>query len=173
MRIRLFPRKRTRPRSTCKLLARQFRDALSEAHDLIDGQQWRAAREALERLDRRYPGRRAVLAAMVEVCYQLGDRPAHQRACERLLPLTPDAPDLWLMLAGCYQENHRLDQAVGAFREYLRRWPDDVHAGEVRKTVARLDAELSGRQRNSAKMGSRFGLFGLDPRRRMPMLAAH
>jgi len=172
MRIRLFPRKRTRPRATCKLLAEQFQDSLSEVGDLIDRQQWQAARGELERLDRRYPGRRAVLAAMVEVYYQLGDRQAHQTACERLLPLTPDAPDLWLMLAGCYQESRRLDQAVGTFREYLRRWPDDVHASEVRKTVARLEGNLAGHRRHSGNNGSRKSLFGLDPRRRMPMLAA-
>src|SRR5438309_1094313 len=77
----------------------QLLDELSEAHALMRRRRWDLAAEILERLDKRYPSRDEVLAPLVEVSYQRRDFPSYQSACERLLELRPDDPELTLTLA--------------------------------------------------------------------------
>jgi tetratricopeptide (TPR) repeat protein len=115
---------------------------LEEVDALLRRQQWGPARELLEELDRRYPHRQEVLVGLVNVYYHLKDFRHYQTACERLLPLTPDDPDLVLMLAGAYLSNVRPALAVRTFQRFLARWPDHPDAGKARQTATELEADL-------------------------------
>jgi tetratricopeptide (TPR) repeat protein len=132
--------KRSKP--TSRGIPGRLYDALSEAERLDRQGKWVEARELLEDLDRSYPDRAEVLAALVSVYYELGDLASQQHACQRLIRLRPDDPDVCLMLAGSCLTNVRPALALGNFRRFLRRWPNDVRAAEVRKTVAFLEEQM-------------------------------
>jgi len=134
--------RRNRGGSTVRQLAEPLYDGLIEA-ERLDRQGKRVeARELLEDLNRSYPDRAEVLAALVNVYYELDDLTAYQHACQRLIRHRPDDPELCLMLAGSCLTNVRPALALGNFRRFLRRWPDDVRADEVHKTVAFLEEQM-------------------------------
>lgn len=134
--------KRTGTRSASKGIPPPLYDGLGKAYRLDRQRKWDQARDLLQDLDRRYPNRAEVLAGLLNVYYELGDVTSYQFACQRLVSLRPDDPDLRLMLAGSCMENVRPALAIRNFRCFLERWPDDVRAPDVRKTVAGLEAEM-------------------------------
>jgi tetratricopeptide (TPR) repeat protein len=115
---------------------------LSEADSLMRRRRWDQARKILESLDQRYPNQVEVLSALIDVYYELRDIKRYQDVCERLLKLTPDDPDITLMLGGSYLTNLRPMLALRTFRRFLDRWPDHERAAEVRNTVADLEAKV-------------------------------
>jgi tetratricopeptide (TPR) repeat protein len=119
-------------------------EGLQEADRLMRKKRWAEARNLLEELDRRYPHRPEVLTDLVNVYYELQDTELYQYACERLLKADPGNADVALGLAGAYVANLRPALALRAFRRFLKRWPDDERAAEVRETVAELEAEMPG-----------------------------
>lgn len=133
---------RAKTKSASKGMPRQLYDGLEKADRLDRQRKWAEARDLLEELERRYPGRPEVLTGLVNVYYELGDITSYQFACQRLVSLRPDDPDLSLMLAGSCLANVRPAMALHNFARFLRRWPDDVRADDVRKTVADLEAKM-------------------------------
>src|SRR5688572_13709283 len=75
---------------------------LSELDRLIADRDWLAADRLLDDLERHRPRDVDLLARRMEVALRLGDTLKHQAACEGLLRITPDDPDLLLVLAGLY-----------------------------------------------------------------------
>ena len=134
--------KRDRSRPASRRIPEPLFDALTEADRLDRQGKWVEARELLEDLNRSYPDRAEVLTALVNVYYELDDITSYQHACERLIRHRPDDPDVNLMLAGACLTNVRPALALGNFRRFLRRWPDDARADEVRKTVAFLEDQM-------------------------------
>ena len=138
-------KKRRRSRKTVRLAPRkpgpsQLVSGLSEADAAMRRKRWDQAREILEDLDRRYTNRIEVLAGLVNVYRELHDTGRYQAVCEQLLKLTPRDPDITLMLAGAYLTNMRPALALRTFHRFLDRWPDHDQAGEVRETVADIEA---------------------------------
>lgn len=134
--------KHTGTRSAPRGIPPPLYDGLGKAYRLDRQREWDQARDLLQDLDRRYPNRAEVLAGLLNVYYELGDVTSYQFACQRLVSLRPDDPDLRLMLAGSCMENVRPALALRNFRCFLERWPDDVRAPDVRKTFAGLEAEM-------------------------------
>lgn len=142
--------KRKHPSST-----RRLEVGLDEVAALMQRKRWREARTLLESLDRRYPNRVEVLTDLANVCLELRDTKGYEAACERLLKITPDNPDAALGLAGAYMSNIRPVSALRTFRRFLERFPNHPRAGEVRTTVAELEARLDEMMRD-------IGLTGAD-----------
>jgi tetratricopeptide (TPR) repeat protein len=128
---------------------------LDEADELMRRKKWVEARSRLEALDQRYPGYPEVLGPLVNVNYELKDMKGYQRACERLLPLEPDDPDVTIGLAGAYMLNVRPSLALRTFRRFLERFPDDPRAPDARKTVAELEPTI-------AELLAQAGLSGAE-----------
>jgi len=142
-------KKRRRRRKTVKLASHgrppsRLLSGLDEADAAMRHKRWDQAREILEDLNRRHPNRIEVLSALVDVYYELQDTERYQVVCEQLLRLTPDDPDVTLMLAGAYLTNMRPALALRTFRRFLDRWPDHDQADEVRKAVADIEAGMDG-----------------------------
>lgn len=134
--------KRRGTKSASRAMPEALYEGLLEADRLDRGRKWDEARKLLEGLDRCYPRRSEVLTALVDVYYELNDITSYQFACQRLVSIEPDNADARLMLAGSCLENVRPAMALHNFRHFLQRWPGDVRADEVRKTVAVLEAAL-------------------------------
>jgi tetratricopeptide (TPR) repeat protein len=154
-------KKRTRKTKTVSRESVPLRLApgLNQVNALMRRKRWHEAREILNDLDRRYPNREEVLTNLVNACYELHDMQGYQHACERLLRLTPDNADATLGLAGAYLVNMRPVLALRTFHRFLERWPDHKRAGEVRNTVADLEARMDS---VLAELGGPPGNEGLE-----------
>jgi len=131
------PRK-SRQRSRRRPPSRELYDDLRLARQLADDGNVKEAAELLESLDRRFPGREAILVDLGNAYYDMDDILGYEHASERLLQVNPNEPDFHLGLAGAYFHNLRPALAGEYFQQFLRRWPDDSRAGGVRKTLAKI-----------------------------------
>jgi tetratricopeptide (TPR) repeat protein len=151
---------RERPRAV-RAAPQQLVEGFEEARSLIRRRRWAEAREILESLNDRYPKQEPVLAALIDLSYDMGDVRSYQLACARLLRLRPNDPDLTLMLAGSYLANAWPFLSLRTFREFLERWPDHSRAADARGTVADIEARVPA-------LTAHLGLTGDDA----PQLAA-
>lgn len=117
---------------------------LTEAESLIAHRRWQEAREALDPLVRRFPGRVEVLAPMLEVTEALHDAPRRQVVSEMLRNVLPNDPEVLLSLASAYLANARPALAVQTFHQFLERWPEHERAADVRKAMTDLESDLRG-----------------------------
>jgi tetratricopeptide (TPR) repeat protein len=123
---------------------RGLRDRLDQARELIEWGRLAQAREILEEADHLHPRRAEVLMALTSVYHELGDKRSLQSACERLLALAPDDPNVVLRLAWAYASNERPALAARTFRKFLARWDRDPRAGKVRSDLPGLESILAG-----------------------------
>jgi tetratricopeptide (TPR) repeat protein len=135
-------KKRRPPSPQSAPTSRKLLAELAEAETLMTGRRWIEARDLLESLHGRYPGRVDVLTLLVNACYELQDLRRYLVACERLVRLTPNNPEVTLALAGAYVLNVRPVQALLTFRRFLDRWPGHDGADRARQTVAELEARM-------------------------------
>lgn len=135
-------KKRRSRRKTVSRLPQQLLAGLGEAEALMQRKRWSEAAQVLTDLDRRYPDRVEVLTNLVNTYYELNDIRRYEAVCRRLLKITPNDPDLTLMLAGAYITNLRPALALRTFRRFLDRWPDHERADDARQTLAELEARI-------------------------------
>ncbi len=126
--------------------ARSIPDKLArgmyEASKLMERKKYVEARDAFQDLDRRFPNQEDALRGLANACYEIRDTQGYQYACEHLIKLAPDEPEIALGLAGAYMTNLRLTLALRAFRHFLERWPEHKRAADARKTLAELEPKV-------------------------------
>src|ERR1043166_2678586 len=131
-------KKKRRPQQqSAPSTSRHLIEALQEADSLTRRRRWIEARDLLEPLQVRHPGRVDVLTLLLSVYYELGDMDRYQIGCERLLKLTPNDPDVMLALAGAYMTNVRPVLSICTYRRFLERWPDHERADEIRQRLVK------------------------------------
>jgi tetratricopeptide (TPR) repeat protein len=135
---------------------RLLSERLAEAGRLVASRRWSQAREILDALDERYPGRLDVLSLLLDVCFEQKDMSRYLSVCERLLAQNPDDPDMTLSLAGAYLSNAYLVLALQTFQDFLARWPSHQRASEAQKTVKDLEEELRDASREFARPWDEF-----------------
>jgi tetratricopeptide (TPR) repeat protein len=135
--------------------ARPTAGPLSEVKHLVARRQWAQADQRLDQLQAGRSRDPRWLAMRMEVAMHLGDTLKQQAACEDLLKLTPDDPDLLLLLAGLYLARVRPAFALRTLREFVARWPDHPEAARTRETLASVGAEHARQLEN-------LGLAGPD-----------
>ena len=126
------------PGSTQRLLD----EGLDKAHYLLDRKRWDEAINILEDLDRRFPEQPHILAMLMEVYFSLQKMEDYERACEQLVILEPNDPDLALSLAGAYLSNGRPALALKEFQKFLNIWPDHESTEDARVITAQLESSL-------------------------------
>ncbi len=129
-------------RQAAPAISRRLAEGLAASRELLEEQHWAEARDLLEDLADRFPGRPEALEALLDAYHELNDMQGYEAAAERLVRLKPDDPDLALALADTYLLNMRPARALQAYRHFLARWPDSTEATKVRETVARLEEAL-------------------------------
>src|SRR5262245_17018989 len=73
---------------------------LSRVLELLEDDELEKARDRLRELSQRHPGNADVLGLLANTCQDLGEKQEALEACQRLARVTPDDPDVHLMLAG-------------------------------------------------------------------------
>jgi tetratricopeptide (TPR) repeat protein len=131
---------------------------LGQAENLMAQQRWEDALEILEPLSQRHPAVEAVIRPLAVAYYQLHDVPAYVQACEQLVRLTPNDPETLLALMSAYVSDQHFALALRAARRFLERWPNHAEAGEARKLVGALEADLAA----SVQLGGLAGDEGLE-----------
>lgn len=109
---------------------------------LVQRGQLGEACEQLKELAQRYPRRQEILGRLLEAAHEAGDIHLGQHACEKLLRLDPDDPELMLMLASLYLLEPWPALTVQAFEQFVDRWPDDPRTEDVRKSLSAMSEGL-------------------------------
>jgi Flp pilus assembly protein TadD len=133
-------RKSRTGRGNTSLTGRRWRDELTACEDLLSSGRLTEARDRLEDLDRRHPGRVEILAMLVNVHFEMNDLEGYQLAAERYLVQDPDDADVWLGLAAAYLRNTRVASALHTARQFVQRWPQHSKAVHARQMVVDLEA---------------------------------
>ncbi|NEP53958.1 MAG: tetratricopeptide repeat protein [Moorea sp. SIO3C2] len=115
---------------------------LRKARALMIKQKWEKAQVVLENLSDNYPHNAEVLSDLVNVCYELKDLPAYERACEMLVKVDPKNADAAYSLAGGHYANLRPILALEAFQNAVSRFPNHDLADDARETIADLDSKV-------------------------------
>jgi tetratricopeptide (TPR) repeat protein len=130
-------------------LPRRLLEGLDEADELLRRKRWNEARDELEELAHKFPGRPEVLGLLLNTYHELNDSLGYQSAAERLLKAGERDPALRLALAGVYMGNGLAALALKTVGDFLRRAPDHPKAADARemagvleKAVAAMLAEL-------------------------------
>lgn len=120
------------------LPSRAYRE-FDEAYHLLQKEQWQAAMDILEPLNRRYPNRIEILTGLNEGYFELGKRSSALQVAEQLVRLEPRSDEFLLNLASLYMNNVFPSHALETFRRFLQRWPDHEQREEVQRSVATLE----------------------------------
>ena len=136
-------RKKSRPpRDQGRALPAPLIDALAEAEELLEDEEWGEAIDLLESLNRRYPRQPFVLAMLVAAYQEVGELEPALPLARQLAALRPNDPPIQLMAATTYLGASYPFLAVEGFRRYVERWPDEDDANNARETIAGLEAEF-------------------------------
>ncbi len=130
-----MPKKKLSQASKMPSMPRRMADDLYEASQLLIDGKPQEARDILEELDRRYPGKAPVLEMLLDACYDLRDILSYEWVCYRLCKLKPDDADLTMAMAGAYIMNFRPALAIQTLEKFLRRWSGHERADEARQTL--------------------------------------
>ncbi len=150
-------KKRSKPAGGFVTNTQALKSGITRVERFLAQQQWQKAEDLLRELEERFPNRQEVLSARVNFCYQLGDIKAYEKAAEKLLAVDPKNKDAMLGLAGAYMNNTRPLMAMGAFQEFLKVYPNDERAKEVKQTVFTIENTLD-------KLIKEMGLSGENGR---------
>jgi Flp pilus assembly protein TadD len=132
-------KKKRRPQpQSAPATSRHLIEGLQAADTLMRRRRWIEARDLLEPLQVRYPGRVDVLTLLLGVYYELRDTDRYQIGCERLLKLTPNDPEVMLALGSAYMSNVRPVLSLRTYRQFLERWPDHERADEIRQLLVKM-----------------------------------
>jgi tetratricopeptide (TPR) repeat protein len=123
-------------------LPRRLIEGVYEAQEYLEENRPGEARELLEELDLKYPGKALILELLVDTYYDMKDMHGYEWACYRLLKTEHNNADAALGMAGAYMANLRPALAIGAFERFLARWPDHERSGDARETLGTLKDAL-------------------------------
>jgi tetratricopeptide (TPR) repeat protein len=123
-------------------LPRRLRQGIEEADDLLAQGKPQEALELLHELDKKFPLQPNILGLLVNAYLDIHDQQGYLHSIYKLHTLTPNKAEIKLGLAGAYLTNEFLALALQTFRQFIRRWPNDERAIDVRKTIAQLELGL-------------------------------
>lgn len=82
------------------------------------------------------------------VTLELGDQTASMRHARRCVELDATIPDCWLSIGVLAQDARKPEEAVAAYRAYLRLAPKGRYAPDASRQLERLERELNPPQPN-------------------------
>jgi tetratricopeptide (TPR) repeat protein len=99
---------------------------------------WQGAYDVLQLLVEQYPDNKQVWDYLSEVAYELRDLTTYQKACEKLVELTPDDADTLYALGNIYMVNMYLLLASQVLERALAIDPDHEFAPHAREILSRI-----------------------------------
>jgi len=116
---------------------------LGRAEQCLRMKQWDEAADLLEPLTERYPNNSDVWAMLGEAYNQLGDAYGLWDVSQNLLRLEPQEPDNWYNAVGVSLLNMMPFTAKYFADEFLRQFPTDTHAQDIREQRVNLEKACS------------------------------
>ena len=111
---------------------------LTTAKTLMDFRNWDAAYNLLLELHAAQPTDPAVLDALAEVTWELGDLVGYERALMQLNALQPNDAAIALELAEAHTRNGRIVLGLNLYRRFVERWPNHDQAAETRALIGQI-----------------------------------
>ena len=119
-----------------------MREGLAEADDLLAQDKPEQALDLLSELNKSFPRQPDILGLMANANLDMDNQHGYLRAIHGLHELTPNRGEVKLGLAGAYLTNRYPALALQTFRQFLKGWPHDEHASDVKKTIPELETSL-------------------------------
>lgn len=135
-------KKRSKPARGFVTNTQALQSGVLKVDKLLYKKQWQKADKLLSDLEERFPKQKEVWEARVNFCYEIGDTKAYEQAVEKLLAIDPKNRDGMLGLAGAYMGNTRPLMALEAFQKFLKAYPQDERAEDVRETLAEIEQNM-------------------------------
>jgi tetratricopeptide (TPR) repeat protein len=153
-------------------LPRRLREGLERAEHLLEQDKPQEALDLLTELDRQFPRQPDVLGLMGNANLEMGNGHGYLHAIYKLHELLPNRAEVKVGLAGAYLSNGYLALAIQAFSQFLKRWPNDERASDIKKTIPELEkvlAELLLESGNSLETGLEFACLHDEVRLQMDL----
>src|SRR5689334_10818042 len=117
---------------------------LERADELLHEKRWTDAANLLVGLTGRFPNNFDVWAMLAEAYQQLKDYPGLWEAVLALLRLQPEEPDNWYNAVHVAMMSEMPFTALDYAREYLRRFPDNRRAKDIKSDLEILEKAIVG-----------------------------
>lgn len=117
---------------------------LAQVGRLLDTRQWQAAVEMVKPLSTQHPNNLDVWSMLLEAYIELEDKFGLWQASQALLRLQPDEPAYLFNAFNIAMMNAMIFLADKYANEFLRRFPDDENAVEIRKVQPRIKEAIAG-----------------------------
>lgn len=121
----------------------------NSAGDLIKNKSYREAKEALEKVLAIDPSFASAYCALGTVLAHLDLKEQALQMLQHALELKPQSDSAWIAIAGLYEEVGKLNEALDAYRQFLRRFPNDPHCAMILSTTRLAELELRSRSSKS------------------------
>ena len=125
----------------------QFQDLVNEGSRHVKAGEPAAGIDFYRRALAIYPNNASVRVNLGNACIKAGRFDEAALELRRAISLAPNLDLAWLDLVAAYTTGNHLELAVGAGREFLRRFPGNRHAATVSQEVENASKELERRRR--------------------------
>ena len=85
-----------------------------------------------------------------------GDLETGIEECKKAIAIDPTRPEMWMSLGNIYQADGKGSEALETLRQYLKRFPHDVHYNFIKSQVAIIEREQSTRPSGSSANGEDY-----------------
>lgn len=153
-------------------LPRRLREGLEGAEHLLEQDRPQEALHLLLELDRQFPRQPDVLGLMSNAYFDMGNGHGYLHAIYKLHELVANRAEVKIGLAGAFLSNGYLALAIQTFSQFLKRWPNDERAADIRKTIPKLEevlGELLLESGNSLETGFELACLHDEVRLHMDM----
>jgi tetratricopeptide (TPR) repeat protein len=143
---------------------REVRNALLEAHELIQEGYLGEAEKVLKSEQRHRPNSPELLESLVDLYQRTRDYGHLAETARQLVQLQPHDPEAQLIMAQSYMFCGRVAMASIAYGTFLQRWPAHKHASKARAATDILEPELRNVLQTFELVESELNLMALHER---------
>ncbi len=122
---------------------REVRNALMEAHELMQNGQLGEAERVLKSEQRHRRNSPELLEALIDLYQRTRNHVHLAESARQLVQLQPNDPESQLIMAQGYMFCGRVAMALIAYRAFLERWPDHKHVSKAQAARGILEIELA------------------------------
>ena len=125
----------------------QFQDLANEGSRRVKAGDAQGGIEYYRRALAIYPNNPSVRVNLGNACIKAGRPDEAAVELKRAISVAPNLDLAWLDLVAAYTTGNRLEMAIGAGKEFLRRFPGNRHTATVTQEVDNASKELQRRRR--------------------------
>jgi len=144
-RKKLQKQKALQAAQTHRVPPREIRNALLEAHELMDDGYFDEAEEILTTEQRRHRNSPELLESLADLYQRTKDHRSLENVAVQLVRVQPHDPEAQLLKAQSSMYCGRVAAALVGYRRFLDKWPQHKYASKARSAIEILEPEVAKR----------------------------